>query len=46
MTNFQGKLSVITTISSSTFVEDGSMAAIRCIFDVYILIRSLKTRAN
>ena len=44
MADFWGKLSVNTTILSSKIVADGSIGGwrIRCILNVYILIRYLK----
>ena len=46
--DFWGKLSVNTIISSSKIVVDGGIGGwqIECILNVYILIRSLKTRAD
>ena len=48
MADFQVKLSVITTILSSIIVVDDDIGRwrIRCILNVYILIRSQKTRAD
>ena len=48
MADFQGKLSVNSTILSSKIVADGGIGGwrIRCILNMYILICSLKTRVN
>ena len=48
MADFRGKLSVNSTILSSKIVADGGIGGwrIRCILNMYILIRSLKNRAD
>ena len=48
MADFRGKLLANTTILSSKIVADGGIGGwrIRCILNVYILIRSLKNRAE
>ena len=48
MADFQGKLLANTTILSSKIVVDGGIGGwqIRCILNVYIIIRSLKNRAE
>ena len=48
MEDFREKLSVNTTILSLKTVADGGIGGwwIRCILNVYILIRSLKTRVE
>ena len=48
MADIRGKLLANTTISSSKIVADGGIGKwrIRCISNVYILIRSLKNRAE
>ena len=47
MADFQGKLSLTTTILSSNIVADGGIGwwQIRRVSNVYFLIRSVKTRA-